>query len=342
MKGKFYVFILLLNVMTGCFNVSIDVLDSFFVIDEGLERTTKTLVVRNETIYDIFDAQMTVKVSPFRDMAYKVKEIADQLEYDIQQLKVEMIRYCDGQDAPSLTPVDRHIGRPGKKMSTCHVNSRQIIHKGSMNRPSEIMILNGKAGELKKKIDNYRDFLINITFDVSVKHTLEEILNTYDTVLKTGIAHTWESHNFERLPLIAVITNLSRLQNNVRNAEAYIVQNLLSMIGSSDIRVNRMEAIVMTKSYYVKKGSQFEARVLLAAYDSLYKPEILIGKFRKTNNGYEMIDGGTPLPYDNMGRAMVIKQATSVGTFTFEGLMKVFTPDGLINFPFSTVYHVVE
>jgi len=128
----------------------------------------------------------------------------------------------------------------------------------------------------------------------------------------------------------------------VRIAEADVVKYLLSKIGATDTRVNKMEAVVLTKSNYVLKGSTFEARILLAAYDSLQKPDIFLGKPRQTDDDWEIPDGGTLLPYDDKGRAMVIRPGTSVGSFTVEGLLRMQTPEGPRNYPFKTEYQVGE
>jgi len=126
----------------------------------------------------------------------------------------------------------------------------------------------------------------------------------------------------------------------VRYAEAEAISYLLHQIGATDTRVNKMEAVVLTKSNYVLVGNTFEARVLLAAYDSLQKPEILLGQYRKTDDDYEMVDGGTVLPYDDRGRAMIIRPGTSIGNFTVQGLLRMQTPDGIRSFPFATEYQV--
>jgi gliding motility-associated protein GldM len=142
--------------------------------------------------------------------------------------------------------------------------------------------------------------------------------------------------------MVAVITNLSKMQSDVRNAEADIIQNLLAQIGATDTKVNKMEAIVLTKSNYVLRGNPFEARILLAAYDSLQKPEIVLGQYRRVGDDYEMVGEGRVLPYDARGRAVYTSQAATVGNYTLQGLLKMQTPDGLRNYPFSSEYQVGE
>ncbi len=321
-------------------------LNAFVVINEELIKTTANFDAQNATWFDIFDAQMDkspVKVGPFRDKAYIVKDLADQLVYDLQELKVEIVKSCDGDNAPSLTPVEWYIGEKREKKSTFDVDGNLIIGKDNMDIPAKLMIIEGKGRELKTKIEKYRDFLVSLTYyDPSHKKFITDALDIFDLPGKEGIYRTWESYHFEGFPAIAVIANLSRIQNDIRIAETDILQSLCAQIGASDTRINRMEAVVLAKSRYVTKGDIFEARILMAAYDSLQKPEVVIGPYHKTNRGYELIGEGDILAYDAKGRAVYKAAATTVGDFTLQGIIKMMTPDGIINLPFSYEYHVVE
>ncbi len=323
-------------------NVSADILNAFVLVDEGLIKTTANFVAKNETAYGIFDAQMETspaKVGPWRDKAYKVKDEADQLVYDIQQLKVEILQLCDGKDAEALTPVEWTV--KGKKEPTFDINDALMAAKDNLDKPGEIMMVKGKGEELKKKITTFRENLLAMA--PNLQNTLDKTLDTSDPPkMKDGTQHTWESSHFDHIPAVAVLTLLSKLQGDVRNAEADVVQSLLTAIGAADTKVNKMEAIVMAKTSYVLKGNEYEARILLAAYDSLQKPQIFIGPYKKIATGYEMVGEPRPLPYDAQGRAIYKSSGASVGNFTLQGLLQMPGPEGVVSYPFSTEYQVGE
>ena len=328
-------------------NVSADILNAFILVDEGLVRTTANFVAKNASAYSIFEAEMDkspTKVGPFRDKAYEVKEKADQLAYDLQQLKAEIVAYCDGgfDAAPSLTPTKWPIGAKGEMKDTYDINGQKLMNKDNSDKPATLMIVQGKGEELKKKIEEYKDFLVSLTSDPALQKSLQDVLNTDDPPADKNGQHTWQSSRFEHLPMVAVVTNMSKMQGDVRNAEADVIQYLLSQIGATDTKVNKMEAIVLTKSNYVLRGNPFEARILLAAYDSLQRPEITLGQWRKVGDDYEMIGEGRPLSYDARGRAMYTATTSSVGTFPIQGLLRLQTPDGLRSYPFQTEYQVGE
>ena len=323
-------------------NVSKDILNAFVLVDNGLAKTTANFVEKNKENYLRFDAEMEKtpdKVREFHEKAYKVREMADQLAFDLQELKAEIVKHCDGAKSAALIPTELLVGNERKP--THNIDASLINAKDNYDKPSEIMILKGKGVDLRHKIDAFRDYLVSLTDNAAVQDAIKGSLKTDPMVDKNNVEKSWESTFFEQVPLVAVVAMMTKLQSDVRNAEADIIQYLLSLIGATDTKVNKMEAIVVTKSNYVLMGNTFEARILLAAYDSLQKPDILLGKHRKNADGtYEMIDGGTLLPYDEKGRAMLKRPGTSVGNFTVEGLLQMITAEGLRSYPFSTEYQV--
>jgi len=200
-------------------NVSKDILNAFVLVNNGLAKTMSNFVDKNASAYAIFDAQFEKtpeKVRESRDNAYEVKEKADQLAFELQELKVEIVRYCDGSDAPALVPVEWMVS--GERKPTFDIDASLIKAKDNYDKPSEIMILKGKGAELKQKINDFRDHLISLTKDVAVQHSIEESLNTEDMVDLNGTIRSWEVSFFEQVPLVAVVTLLTKMQSDVRNA----------------------------------------------------------------------------------------------------------------------------
>jgi gliding motility-associated protein GldM len=332
-------------------NVSKDILDAFVLVDEGLFKTTQNFAAKNENMYGTFDIEVNKneqKFKPWRDKAYSVKDKADQLTLDIQQLKVEIVQLVDGSDAPALIPVEWVIGEKREKVSTYDVNDALLSAKDNMDKPANIMINNHKGAELKNKIAEYRDFLVSLTADSATQNSLKKTLNTDDPPRgQDNVQRSWEANYFENVPMVAVVTMLTKIQGDIRNAEAEILQNLLTAIDAGATKVNKMEAIVMSKSNYILKGGEFEARVILAAYDSMQTPKIVIGPYRTIKKpdgttGYEMAGASQELAYDASGKAIARRPASSVGAFTFQGLLQMPTAEGFVNYPFSTQYEVGE
>jgi len=317
-----------------------NVLNSFVVLDEGLVKSIASIIAKTETKYMQLEAEFEIcpdKVIVFYKMAHRVRELSNLLHYDIQELKVEIVRACDGKYAPSLSPFEWY--EEGEKRTTFDIDANLIMAKGNTVIPTHLILNNGRGKELKEKIENFKTFGYNF-YDTSLEKYITNTLNTDFP----PTSETWASYHFGHSPMIAVIVGLSKIQNDIRNVEAEIVQYLLSAIGATDFRVNRMEAVVQAKSRYVTKGDDFEARILLAAYDSLQKPEILIGPIHRTKTGnFELVGEGKLLPYNARGHAIYKVSTTTVGNFTLQGIMRINMPLwGVVNFPFSYEYMVGE
>jgi len=305
-------------------------------------------VAKNQTVYEIFESsfeQSPTRVGPARENAHEVKRMADQLAFDMQELKVELTRSVDGLTAKALTPMDWIVGYGSEavRLETFNVEAGEVEGKDNKDKGGQLMILEGRGAVLKGKLEEFREFLLSICSPESAEyHAIEELLHTNTHTTKTGVVESWEIHNFDHLPMIAVITNLTKLQSDVRNAEAEIINYLLHQIGATDTRVNKMEAIVMTRTNFVLTGSEWTGRVVLAAYDSLSRPEVLLGPFRRNadNTDWEIVGDANVLDYDAQGRAVIRRMGSSVGNYPVQGLLRVSTGEGYRHFPFNTEYQV--
>ena len=79
-------------------NVSKEVLNSFFEVNRGIERTTESFTSKNDETYSDFAAAVElnpVKAGPFRDKALEVKKSADEIVEFIKELKHELVLKVD-------------------------------------------------------------------------------------------------------------------------------------------------------------------------------------------------------------------------------------------------------
>lgn len=157
-------------------NVSVEVLDAFGAVDDGLVETTEIYAEKNQGVYKDFEqqyAQNELKVKPWKDKADEVKRRSDELYEYIQDLKIEIITK-NGQGDPKhgVITEDRKI-----------INDK-IAGKDKPDVASNVLIgeMNGKAFELKEKIIELREYLKSLVDEESVTlhHSLETNLNTDD------------------------------------------------------------------------------------------------------------------------------------------------------------------
>ncbi|NOY38424.1 MAG: gliding motility protein GldM [Chlorobi bacterium] len=321
-------------------NVSKHAVEAFKVVDESLTETTRNYMVRNNEFYQDFEqkaATNPIKAGPWRNLAHEVRNRANEMFDYIQALKIEIIKTAEGENTDAID---------GNKVIV-----ENVTKIDDNNVPSQILIgaqQNGKAYDLRAAIDDYREFLLGIVGNKNenIVNSIKNSLNTEDTTDAGGEKVTWEIHNFHTLPLIAVITILSKLQSDIRNTEGMVLNYLYSQIEASDFKFNKLEPTVIANSNYIMSGSDYEAEVFIAATDSTQKPEVLIGKYETATTAdgtveYRMVGNYETLPIDQKGRGVYKKTVSATGEHEWGGLIRMKNPEGsYISFPFTANYTV--
>lgn len=323
-------------------NVSKEAVEAFKKVDMGLTKTVANYEKKNNLTYEEFERSFSenpTKAGPWRTKAIAIKERADELFDFVQDLKIEIITTAEGEE-------------------TLAVEGREVIIEevkkiDENNIPSEILIgadENGKANDLRALINDFREMLIE-TIDgknVSVEESVRESLNTDDAKALDGQVERWENNTFHGLPLVAVITILSKIQVDVRNAETDVLNYLYSQIDASSFKFNKLVPTVITNSSYVMKGNEYQASVFIAATDTTRKPEILVGQTRETTSAdgtksYEMVGDYETLEVDDQGMGIYRKStgSLSLGEKKWGGLINMPAPDGTtVSYPFEAAFSV--
>jgi len=85
----------------------------------------------------------------------------------------------------------------------------------------------GKATELKKLLEEYRSYLLKIADDADLQQLIASLLMTQDkpSAINPGETDSWENQFFPRNAyLITILGNLSSIENNIRIAEASVLE----------------------------------------------------------------------------------------------------------------------
>jgi len=332
-------------------NVSRQVLDAFVLIDESLVKTTENFVSKNADAYFAFEqaaAEQPAKAKPWLDKAIEVKRRADELYEHIQSLKIEIIRKSEGQDTEVI-----HEGE------IVHSTDHPIKGLDNSMVPAEIMIGGARDGAgfaLKGEMEGFRDYLLSLVSENAVT-TRESILGSLDTSDPKKSGHgkqgelpaTWEDHHFAHLPLIAVISLMSKLQSDVRNAESDAIRYLYSMIEAGSFKFNKIDPVVIANSDNVTTGSEYRAQVFLAAFDTTQKPIVYVGEYDSTITDEGIVEytmkGTIGQDYDSVpvagGRGLYTVKASSTGPKNWGGIVSLKRLDGSSTTkPFTASYQV--
>ena len=306
-------------------NVSKEVLNAFVLVDEGLVTTTENFSAKNASLYRTFTLAYDLnpaKVGDWKDKADAVETRSNELFSFMHECKTDILIIGEEE---AIDPEHEEI------------HWEFVDAKDNTNHPAEVMILKGKATELKDKINEYREFMLSLIEDkekyAGTVSALEGILSTElpDIHLEHGgkkVVPTWETTYFENLPLASVITLLSNFQANVRNGEAEMLNFLLGQVEAGDIPINTLKAVVMPDHSLVFPGQEYRARVFLAAYDSTNTPDVVL-------------DNGTVLDVE-AGMGVYTTTSNSLGIKSWGGTIKLDNDGLVIERKFETTYEVAE
>ena len=287
-------------------NVSSSVLDGFTLVDNSLHISIESSEARNKALYD--EIQYMYNKNPeiigaCYDKANQVKKRSEDLYKYIEGFKVQIVKITDKKDANDSAYV------------------KHLLAKDNLDAASEYAINKGNGKKLKQKIEDYRNFLIDLSAGYPAKQKL------FRNIFATGNTldgKPWVLAMFEMMPSAAAITILTKFQNDIRESETEIFRSLQAQNDAMGYHVNKMNALVIPNSHYVVRGGKYSAQLVLSALDTTKTPEYYVGSTLVPKGLYEV-------------------NCTKPGSFAYSGQIKLAGSDGVIrNYPFQSDYTVGE
>jgi len=253
-------------------NVSRQVLNAFAVVNSGLIVTNHNYDEKNQSTYDIFKKAMdqdAKKTKPFYDKALLAQKWSKELCTHIDSLKTLIISKTD--DKPWDTAAKISLAAVDAK-ENFDIPTRIMVNTSAAEDGSK-----GEAHKLKMMLADYRKKMLGLLVNPSDSTAVNIGLTTGPSFNKaSGENETWERYNFEEAPLAASVVTLTRLQNDVKNAEASVIQKLLTSIDTKSYKFDKLNTVVLPENNYVLMGDSFRAQIFLAASQSTQNPVVTI------------------------------------------------------------------
>lgn len=310
-------------------NVAAQVLEAYRVVDSSLIQTFNAVANKNDQIYASFEqayAENPAKVQEWKSKADEVRTKSNEIIDYINALKERLVRASGTKTLTASTKIqgDEFI------FITADKDTLMLKKEDDLNTPSEIMIAQKNGVELKQNLNDFRDYLISLVpaDDLELISSLEQELQTTDSrfTLKGGERRNWENVYFENKPLAAILALLSKVQIDVKNSEANILNYLYGQIDASSFKFNKLGAQVIANSGIILQGEEYYAEVFLAAIDTTVDPAIYVND--------------RPLPIVD-GKGVYRLRTNETGTFRWSGVLNYRTPDGITQrYPFTKEYQV--
>ena len=197
-------------------NVSKSVLFGFSNSGNDCQYTTNSINKFNEQLYE--------KYSKSDTLLNEVRSKSSQLNDYINNLKLELVNYTDY----GVRNSEHYIYKNN------NINFDSIMQKDQYNKPMEILIgskedcSEGKARELKMKLIEYKNFILRNTYSNNENNMISDLINIddkYDSYKCMKLP--WESYAFMNTVVVADITILSQIQQNIRIIENEMINKIL-------------------------------------------------------------------------------------------------------------------
>ncbi len=332
MIGMMYLFYTALLAL----NVSGEIINAFVLVNDSLVETEQNFHEKTTSLYAKVKGLKDVQPEKYQEVyneAMEVKERSNRLVQDIQRLKIEIVKKADGPEG-SLD---------------------EIKKKDNLDAGPELMLGEGgpkKGDSLRTWVENYRTFLLEheVASDTSsaLYHNISSALSTEDDLENPEEPKTWQEKLFQGMPLVGSIAMMTKLQTDIRNSEADVVERMIIGVDELDITITDIEAVVNAKASYVVKGGDYEADVFIAARDTSMKPTVYFTTqapyYDSTSEGYRMLDNVNydTLPIVDGKGKYTVENATNLGTKEYGGLIKWKSKTGDIWMPYESQYMVGE
>lgn len=246
-------------------NVSKQVLEGYSAVNDTVISTNKSFGDKRQITVDEFIKEFAmnkIEVGPFWDKAKVAMKLSTEMVNYIKNMRDELVAETE------KVPLD----------SARKMNLRDMRKKDNYTVPTHLMIgiledgSKGKARELKNRIIAYREKMLKL-INPRNRKDIQFNLETGDVYKDAfGKKQTWERHLFFDMPLAADLPILNKFISEVNNAELEVVNGLLRESIAEDFKYDRIEAKVMPKSNYLFTGEEYEAEVIVAAYDTSHTP----------------------------------------------------------------------
>ncbi|MES2762298.1 MAG: GldM family protein [Bacteroidota bacterium] len=331
-------------------NVSKEILQGFVMVDESLGKSKDILDDNNARVQKAFEAY--VRDGNYEAKPYLLKSIETQksirmVDAYIDSMKLMIERKTEGvakSDTSQLrfmeklddfdTPTYLLIGSDETKPIDTKYSAKDLRLQLTNLHNDLLTLIDNMQKDAKTKLDSE-----SIT---TLKQKLGTIKPVDRNLEKDGIKLNWELENFYHMPMAAVITNLDKIQADMKNLESEFLHTFAGASSKFVFKINKLHADVVAPTAYVLSGQPFKANIALGASSDELTPErmeVLVGGVYDTVSK-KLVNPGTPISIkDGVGNYEAMTSTT--GEKELKGVIKYKNPRGEYEYyPFDYSYIV--
>jgi len=254
-------------------NVSSEILHAFKTINRSIISSNASIEDKNSKIYENFQAQEDDPVTRDRIRAYnekakQVKAAADDMVRYLENWKDRIIAQAGGYDDPE---------------------KKEIKREDDIDATTFLLVEKKGGDSVKQRIVDIRETFVNTIREEDRQAIASQLpINIINPEKSDNNPQAdWKVGNFQSMPVMAAVTLFSKFQNDVRNSEALVLNQLAKEAGDIVYKFDAFEAIAVPTTSYALAGQKVEAKILLAAYNKSVNPTVSAssGRVSKVENG---------------------------------------------------------
>jgi gliding motility-associated protein GldM len=297
--------------------VSNQILQKFVLLNDGLERTSKNFIGKNEFTVSSIAGTVEQQGNNPRDVpkvaaAREVRKTTAEVYTYLEDLKQQLITQSNAIDDQGLY-----------KSSALK----------NVDIPGNIFNNNRKGFEMQEKLNTFPTQISAILRSVDIDLTFQDIAKDAKDIeiFKNDIEARNKSFvnlNFVKSPVGAVIALISQFQNEVLNIEGEALSALTASIGTFYFKSDVFKASVAANSNVVAAGTKFEGNLFIASSSSSATPKMTVdGRDVPVVDGFGEISFTVPSAgqYDDRGLARRVLKGEI--TVNIAGVDSVLTVD---------------
>lgn len=275
-------------------NVSAEVLEAFQNITVGIEQTIDVTKGKNAEIYDVLVAKAgnmdgDENAEKVLERAKQAKAVCSDLYNYLQEVIVVIVESDTKQTYDEGEESYKSLGKLEDPKNT-DVSTR-LLAEGPQS----------KGEELKAKINDARKTLVGLFeglegVDAEQMASIEAALTLRaedNPEARQQAKRKWEYATFGHIPRGAAVALLTKIQNDVKNAEAEVLNRMFTQLSAAKLEIDELVPVIKAKKSAVAVGEKYEAQIFLSAKIGSIDPIITVdGKEIKTENGtgiYEVV-----------------------------------------------------
>jgi len=254
-------------------NVSAEILNAFKIVDKSLIKSNTNISGANEVLYKsltdkLSDPQQGANAKIWQPIAMDVQKLSGAVYTLIQDYKGKLIVEAGGSNATSTD-----------------------FKEDNLDAGTRLFDSKGEGAKLFASLQKYKTDVLAL--NPELKANFEKTF----PVEVSGTAKDWTITNFHMVPAVAGLTILSKLQNDLKNAENQLVTYCHSKLGQVKVQFDTYASLVGQSSEYVMPGEPIKIRAGVGAFSTSASPKISINGQSVSVNA----EGIAELPVDGGG-----------------------------------------